>query len=126
MLPVGAIRGPQRFDKMSTKDRFQYMCSAGYCTVLPLGLYVNILDLNIFGSQIILAAVCCAASFLGLVQFYHDSAKAKKHAYVCHAFLSPRRSLELSLTLGAATPQVARRHADHSSIQLGQNPRLAR
>ena len=60
------------------------MCYAGYCTVLPLGLYVNILDLNIFGSQILLAGACCAASFFGLVHFYHDSAKAKKHACVCH------------------------------------------
>eukprot|EP01044_Picomonas_judraskeda_P020063 COSAG03_NODE_4374_length_1572_cov_1.370672_1_plen_87_part_00 len=80
----GSRLGSRTVDKMSAKDRFQYMCSAGYCTVLPLGLYVNVLDLNIFGSQIILAAVCCAASFFGLVRVYHDSAKAKKHACVHH------------------------------------------
>ena len=67
-------------DKLSAKDRFQYMCSASYCTVLPLGLYVNILDLNIFGSQILLAGLCCAASFYGLNFNYHESAKKKKHA----------------------------------------------
>jgi hypothetical protein len=74
------------------------MCSAGYCTVLPFGLYVNILDLNIFGSQIILAAVCCTFSFFGLTHFYHESAKRKKHACVCHCPLPPARGWEQRLT----------------------------
>lgn len=56
------------------------MCSASYCTALPLGLYVNILDLNLFGSQIVLAGLCCAASFYGLSHYYHESAKSKKHS----------------------------------------------
>jgi hypothetical protein len=77
---------------MSAKDQFQYMCSSGYCTILPLGLYINILDLNLFGGQIILAAVCCTFSFFMLIRMYHDSAKAKKHACVCHPPRLTRRA----------------------------------
>jgi len=100
-------------DKMSAKDRFQYMCSAGYCTVLPLGLYVNILDLNIFGGQILLAAVCCTLSFFGLTHFYHESAKKKKHACVCHCPLPPARSSGQRLNSGCGG-----RHRLHDDLRI--------
>ena len=75
-------------DRLSAKDRLWYMSSAICCTLLPLHLYINVLDLELASSQLILAVGCCGASVIGLFRFYHEAAKMKKHA--CAPPLLPR------------------------------------
>ena len=79
---------PRAVDRLSAKDRLWYMSSAICCTLLPLHLYINVLDLELASSQLILAVGCCGASVIGLFRFYHEAAKMKKHA--CARPLLPR------------------------------------
>ena len=68
------------------------------CTLLPLHLYINVLDLELASSQLIVVVGCCGASVIGLFRFYHEAAKMKKHA--CARPLLPRP---------APRPRLARR-----------------
>ena len=99
-LPRPALTrpAPRAVDRLSAKDRLWYMSSAICCTLLPLHLYINVLDLELASSQLILAVGCCGASVIGLFRFYHEAAKMKKHA--CARPLLPRP---------APRPRLARR-----------------
>ena len=106
-------------DRLSAKDRLWYMSSAICCTLLPLHLYINVLDLELASSQLILAVGCCGASVIGLFRFYHEAAKMKKHA--CAPPPLPRPAPRPLRRLTAPGAQAARRSADLGAVEVGQD-----
>jgi len=95
------------------------MSSAICCTLLPLHLYINVLDLELASSQLILAVGCCGASVIGLFRFYHEAAKMKKHA--CAPPPLPRPAPRPLRRLTAPGAQAARRSADLGAVEVGQD-----